>query len=367
MIVTDLSLIYFRNYTRQTFRFSPHINIITGENAQGKTNLLEALFYLARGYSHRTGRTADLTHFDAPGFSITAEVLKQDIHHTIQLKYENRRKTLSIDGKKEKRQAAAGQLLSPILFEPDDLRIVKAGPEKRRRFLNEALSAYKPAYLPVLKKYRKVLSQRNALLKEVKYAPSMAVLLDGWDEQLVELGTKLIAYRVAYLKKLDAASRDLHEILSDHRESLALFYHNNVLEKLSDVKQLRDIFKQKLAASRETDIARGSTGFGPHVDDLIVQIDGRDAKKYGSQGQMRTAAIALKLSQIEIYHEASGDLPIVLLDDILSELDQVRQEKILDILGRTQAFITCTDSRFSSRYPEAMKKIIKIQNGQQIK
>lgn len=365
MIITDLSLNAFRNYAHETFHFSPHINVITGENAQGKTNLLESLFYLSRGYSHRAGKTADLVSFGKDGFFISAEVSREAIHHTVQIKYENRRKTLKVDGKKEKSHASAGKIIHTILFEPDDLRIVKAGPEKRRRFLNEELSGHKPAYLPVLKKYRKVLLQRNALLKEIKYAPSMTSLLDGWDEQLADLGTKLMVYRLSYLKRLDGVARRLHETLSDHKEKLSLFYRNNLIDRMQDADAIRTHFKERLTASRKDDIRRGSTTYGPHVDDIIVHINGRDAKKYGSQGQMRTAAVALKLSQIEIYHEATGDLPIVLLDDILSELDAVRQEKILDILGRTQAFITCTDSGFAGRYPDDMKQIITIKNGHQ--
>ncbi len=363
MIITDLQLQHFRNYTSEQFDFSDHINVITGANAQGKTNLLEALFFLARGYSHRATTAADLLQFEQPAFLVKAGIVRDGTHHEMRVRYENRRKVLTIDGKKEPKHAAAGKIVHTILFEPDDLRIVKAGPEKRRRFMNEEISGHMPAYLPVLGHYRKALAQRNALLKEIRQAASLKTLLAGWDAQLVHYGARLIRYRQAYLKRLNAVAKQLHAGLSDGQENLQLAYRNNVIDQPADQEAIARQFDARLKASAAEDIARGSTAAGPQVDDIQVRIDGKDARKYASQGQQRTAAIALKLSQIEIYRHATGDHPIVLLDDILSELDAVRQEKILAILGRTQAFITCTDSRFAERYPDAMKRVLTIQNG----
>ena len=363
MIITDLQLKHFRNYASEQFDFSDHINVITGANAQGKTNLLEALFFLARGYSHRATTAADLLQFEQPAFFARAGIWRDGIRHEIRVRYENRRKVLTIDGKKEPKHAAAGKIVHTILFEPDDLRIVKAGPEKRRRFMNEEISGHMPGYLPVLGHYRKALAQRNALLKEIRHAASLKSLLAGWDAQLVHYGARLIRYRQAYLKRLNAVAQQLHTGLSDGREALRLSYRNNVIDQPADQEAIARRFDERLKASVEEDIARGSTATGPQVDDMQVCIDGREARKYASQGQQRTAAIALKLSQIEIYRHATGDWPIVLLDDILSELDAVRQEKILAILGRTQAFITCTDSRFAERYPDVMKQVLTIQDG----
>jgi DNA replication and repair protein RecF len=369
MIVTGLTLRRFRNYSEETFDFSPRINVITGDNAQGKTNLLEGLFLLSRGYSHRTHHMADLAMQGekAPGrFAIEAEVTAHQTRHRLALLMKSSSKEWVVDGHKGRRQRDVHRLMHTILFEPDDLRIVKAGPARRRQFINEEISGYLPGYLPVLKTYKKTLSQRNALLKEVRRSPSAAVLLDGWDAQLVESGTKLVRYRLAYLKRLNETARPLHASLSDHKETLNLAYSSNLIDQAADEHAIQACFEAKLKASRSRDIERGTTGYGPHVDDLSILIDGMEARKFASQGQQRTAAIALKLSQIAIYQKIAGESPIVLLDDILSELDDVRQEKILEILGQTQAFITCTDSRFSDRYPEAMKKIITISHGHQI-
>ncbi|MGN0194105.1 MAG: DNA replication/repair protein RecF [Pseudoramibacter sp.] len=370
MIVTRLTLRAFRNYEEETFDFSPRINVITGDNAQGKTNLLEGLFLLSRGYSHRTHHLADLAlqrGETSPGhFAVEAEVTAHHTRHRVALLLKNGSKQWIVDGHTGRRQRDVHKLMHTILFEPDDLRIVKAGPARRRRFINEEISGYLPAYLPVLKTYKKALSQRNALLKEVRRSPSAGVLLDSWDAQLVESGTKLVRYRLAYLKRLNETAKPLHDSLSDHKEQLNLAYSSNLIDQAADESAIQKRFAAKLKESRSRDIERGATGYGPHVDDLAITIDGMEARKFASQGQQRTAAIALKLSQIAIYQKITGESPIVLLDDILSELDEVRQEKILEILGQTQAFITCTDSRFSDRYPEDMKKIITIQHGHQI-
>ena len=370
MIVERLTLRHFRNYQDETFEMSPRINVITGANAQGKTNMLEGLFLLSRGYSHRTNRTADLMMQGDPrfdGFAVEAETVSKGSHHRLALQVKDGHKAWVVDGHSGRRQKDTHRLLHTILFEPDDLRIVKAGPARRRQFIDEEISGYLPGYLPVLKNYKKALSQRNALLKEIRRSPSMAVLLEGWDAQLVENGAKVVIYRLAYLKRLNETARALHTSLSDNKEKLSLSYSSNLIaEAAADQDAIQKRFAEKLKAGRDEDIAKGSTVCGPHVDDLLIDINGMEARKFASQGQQRTAAIALKLSQIDIYKKMTGERPVVLLDDILSELDDRRQEKILDILGQTQALITCTDSRFADRYPDEMKRIVTVQNGHQI-
>lgn len=374
MILNSITLKKFRNYQNQSIVFSDHINVITGPNAQGKTNLLEAVFFLSRGYSHRASTFHELICFDPsyddmPAylpenvFYIEGEVIKEDIHHHVSVKYEKQKKITTINGKKEKKQDEVAKILNTILFEPEDLRIVKAGPEKRRNFMDEEISGYNPAYYQILKQYKKILNQRNALLKEVHFNSDMEPLLETWDRQLIEYGSKLIAYRVNYLKRLGPYASRLHNMLSSQKEKLSLFYQNNVLTDLSQIQDLAPLFQQALNHSKEKDIERGSTGIGPHVDDIIIQINGQDARKYCSQGQQRTAAIALKCSQIDIYKESTGDYPIVLLDDVLSELDCARQEKLLSVLGKTQSFITCTDDSFARRYDPERIKILHICKG----
>jgi len=365
MIIQSLRLVDFRNYESADFTFSDQVNVITGANAQGKTNLLEALFFLSRGYSHRASSAADLKRFDSDHFLIKGQILKEDIGHDITVKYAAGKRETLLDGKK-KSPSTLSPVLGVLLFEPDDLRIVKAGPDKRRRFMDEEISGAMPGYLPVLKKYRRILAQRNALLKEIAYSASMASLLDTWDGQLAETGARVMTYRLSYLKQLNQVARKLHSELSSGAEKLALFYQNNLIDHFVEREAIEAVFRQRLTEGRNEDIKRGSTQYGPHVDDIVVHINGREARKYASQGQQRTAAVALKLSQMDIYHAVNGDYPVVLLDDILSELDERRQENILSVLDRSQSFITCTDSSFANRYPEERRRIIRIQDGREI-
>ena len=366
MIVQKLRLVHYRNYADEVFAFSPGINVICGKNAQGKTNLIESIYLLSRGYTHKSGTLQDLIGFDEAGFFVQGTVVKEGISHRLEMKLQGKKKEVLVNGKRDARREMTARTLSTILFEPDDLKIVKEGPEKRRRFMNTEIAGFKPNYGHVLKDYMKVLNQRNALLKDIRYDGTLAVMLDPWDAQLIKNGAALMRYRVAYLHSLNQKARALHKTLSADREELVLFYQNNVLEHLTELEHLEDIFKAKLEAARAEDIRRGATTYGPHVDDILIHLNGRDAKKYGSQGQQRTAAIALKLSQIEIYRESTGDTPVVLLDDILSELDARRQKNILSILGSTQAFITCTDSSFIENFREFPIRLITIQDGCQV-
>lgn len=366
MKIRKLHLVNFRNYRDNTFDFSPGINLVLGRNAQGKTNLLEALFLLSRGYSHRAAKFGELAAYDKEDFFVSATVERDQVVNELATKLEAGKKTILLNRKQETKRDAITKVLTTILFEPDDLKIVKEGPEKRRRFMNQEISGYKPHYGRVLANYNRALSQRNALLKNIRYQSSLAVMLDSWDEQLVSYGVRLIKYRLDYLVRLNEKARVLHRDLSGVDEALVLYYKSNVLERLSEAAQVEEIFRRLLAQNRSEDIAKGSTAFGPQVDDILIHINGKDAKKYASQGQQRTAAIALKLSQIDIYKETTGDYPVVLLDDILSELDQRRQQNILSILGKTQALITGTDAQSITRHYGSEIKVIRIEAGQQI-
>lgn len=365
MIIRKIHLINYRNYQDERFVFSPGVNVICGRNAQGKTNLLESIYLLSRGYSHRTSSLSEIAGFEAGGFFAEGEIDGGAVPHTLAVKLQGKKKTIQLDHKQENRRSTILNVFHTILFEPDDLKIVKDGPEKRRRFMNNEISGYRPHYAYILKNYSKIHSQRNALLKEIRYDSTLAVTLDSWDEQLVHYGSALMRYRLEYLQHLNRQAQKLHQELSGGLEKMVLFYQNNLLEKTQDIQNIEAIYRERLKQSRAEDIHKGATFFGPHVDDLLIQLNGLDAKKYGSQGQQRTAAISLKLSQIEIYKEGTGTYPVVLLDDILSELDHRRQRNILSILGKTQSFITCTDSRFIEDYSGVPLKIIAIENGKQ--
>ena len=342
--------------------FDERVNIFSGENAQGKTNLIEALFFLSRGYSHRAARKQEIIEFDASEMFVSAEVTRGDVRHTVRFKTDQNGKELTLDQKKVKRSQVS-RTFPVILFEPDDLHIIKAGPERRRRFIDEELSEAIPAYKTVLKQYRRALKQRNALLKAIRQDATLTVMLNGWDEQMIALGSKLISYRLAYLKRLNTAAKRIHRILSGEREELSLMYQNNVIDRPAYQRDIERDFAEKIAESREADLEKGLSSIGPHVDDIVVMIGGKEARRFGSQGQQRSAAIALKLSQIDIYEALTGELPIVLLDDILSELDESRQRNILKLIDRNQSMITCTNADFMRRHHPKDIAIYHVENG----
>ena len=362
MKVRSLSMRHYRNYAEQTVLFDEGVNIFFGENAQGKTNLIEALFFLSRGYSHRAVRKHEIVEFDASEMLVSAEVTRGDVRHTVRYKIDQNGKELTLDQKKAK-QSQVGRTFPVILFEPDDLHIIKAGPERRRRFIDEELSEAMPAYKTTLKQYRRALKQRNALLKAIRQDATLTVMLDGWDEQLVSLGSKIISYRLAYLKRLNTAAKRIHRILSGDREELSLMYQNNVIDRPAYQRDIEKAFSEKISESRETDLEKGTSLVGPHLDDIAVMIGGKEARRFGSQGQQRSAAIALKLSQIDIYEALTGELPIVLLDDILSELDENRRLNILKLIDRNQSMITCTNADFMQKYHPKGIALYHVENG----
>ncbi|HEY5556205.1 DNA replication/repair protein RecF [Acetobacterium sp.] len=363
MFIEDLQLIHFRNYEHEVINFKKGINVVVGENAQGKTNLIEAMFFLSRGYSHRASNLSELAQWEQDDFFINAHVVSAGVKHKITMKSNQGKRQILLDDKTGKRDRING-VFNTILFEPEDLKIVKEGPDKRRRFLNQEISGFRPEYHYLLRDYEKVLNQRNTLLKNIHYQPSLRETLSVWDEQLVSIGTRLMNHRIRYLHRLNKEAGVIHKILSQGNENLTLYYQNNIIDSLEDAARLKNIFKQRLEGCREEEINRGSTIYGPHVDDILIEINGKDARRYGSQGQQRSAAISLKLSQIEIYYENTGEYPVVLLDDIFSELDESRRQSIIKLLNKTQAFITCTEDVIRQRDEMPFKKnVIHIQQG----
>jgi DNA replication and repair protein RecF len=363
MIIKELNLYQYRNYLNENFSFSPGLNVIIGDNAQGKTNLIESIYLLSRGYSHRGSAVSELIHFDKPDFSVKATILKDQVTHLLSARSLNGKKQFLLNGKTTDREKT-NSVLTTILFEPGDLKIVKEGPDKRRRFLNEEISGFNPQYHYLIKNYEKVLMQRNQLLKNIQFNKSLLSTLSIWNEQLIDLGIKIIRQRVAYLHRLNREAGSLYQILCQGKENLTLYYHNNIIDSLDELDQIKEKFEQKLKNFEDQEIAKGSTIFGPHVDDMLIMIDQNDARRFGSQGQQRSAAIALKLSQIKIVQSQTGSLPVVLLDDIFSELDEKRRHNILQLIKENQSFITGTEDISGSE--EMTKKVITIRNGKEL-
>lgn len=365
MQVSSLQLIGYRNYGLETFSFTDGTNIIYGNNGQGKTNLLESIFLMCRGYSHRGSKFQDLIGFDQKAMSVAMAFTTSNAAHRSKLvasfpasqeesgtKRPVRRKW-ELDQKSQTGFSAINRMTACILFEPNDLEIVKASPERRRRFINEELSGLNPAYRTALKNYERIRQQRNALLKKIRLqrlsAEASEPFLTVWDTQLAEAAKAIFVERANYLIKLNREAKKIHRTLSGTDEVLSLDYQSNVFSDFKDLKNIQQIYLDKLISERAQDIERGFTGSGPHADELVIKINGRPARQFASQGQQRTAAISLKLAHLELYRESYGEMPVVLLDDILSELDATRQENLLTILSDAQSFITCTDPSFADK------------------
>ncbi|MEI8216133.1 MAG: DNA replication/repair protein RecF [Eubacteriales bacterium] len=339
MYFKEIRLKNFRNYVEEKIELHPKVNIITGPNAQGKTNLLEALYIMSLGKSFRTNKDSDLINFNSENAAISTISFKDDRRTEIEIAYYSGEKSVKINGTKTTKHSDILENVYIVIFSPEDLKIVKDEPEKRRRFINIELCQIKPIYYRNLARYKKIITQRNHILKQ---DPLNKELLDVWSEELYKTGAKLILDRAEFLKKLDKISRKIHGEITDGKERLEILYDSNVHVKENLQDQI-DEFRKSTNKNMKVDINRRTTTVGPHKDDLKITIDERDVKSFGSQGQQRTAALSLKLAEIELIKEEAGETPILLLDDVLSELDFSRQKFLINSLKDVQLFITTTE------------------------
>lgn len=334
MFIQSLELNNFRNYEQIKLEFHKQTNVFYGDNAQGKTNILESVFVCGTTKSHKGSKDREMIKIGEDESHIRMMIEKNQILHKIDMHLKkNKSKGVAIDGIPIKKSSELLGLLHIIFFSPEDLSIIKNGPSERRRFINLELSQLDKVYLYNLTEYNKVLNNRNKLLKQMKFSPELADTLDVWDRQLLTYGNKIIERRNLFIEELKEVVHDIHYKLSGNKENLYIKYEPNT--KVED-------FEQKLILSREKDISFATTNVGPHRDDLIFIIEESDIRKFGSQGQQRTCALSLKLAEIEIVKKLIHDHPILLLDDVLSELDRNRQNYLLDSINGTQTIITCT-------------------------
>ncbi|MFO7171741.1 MAG: DNA replication/repair protein RecF [Bacillota bacterium] len=372
MYLAALRLQHFRNYQELDLTFSPGLNIVYGENAQGKTNLLEAIYFLATGKSHRTSRDQELIQQGHAELRVEARVVRKTGELTLALQYGlESRKSLRINGIPEKRIASLVGKLAVVFFSPDDLQLIKGAPAGRRRFLDIELSQVSPTYLHHLQVYLRALQQRNALLRQAAERSLTPELLETWDEQIVHAGAEILLRRQAAVRRLGALAADYHRRLSDGREELTFRYVSTVGELPAALSQealaaVRDQFRARLGRLRREEMARGTTLVGPHRDDLLFHINGQEARLYASQGQQRTAVLALKLAEIQFMREIIGEAPVLLLDDVMSELDPGRRNYLLQAVETgVQTFISCTDAAdlMIRRWP-AEYRLFRVQSGQ---
>ncbi|MBQ6469925.1 MAG: DNA replication/repair protein RecF [Lachnospiraceae bacterium] len=334
MYIELIDLMNFRNYERQLIRLDRGVNIFYGDNAQGKTNILEAVYLAGTTRSHKGSKDREMIRKGEEESHIRMDLVRAGIRHRIDLHLKkNRSKGIAIDRIPVKRASELFGIASLVFFSPEDLNIIKNGPSARRRFVNFELCQLDRIYLNVLGEYSRCLLQRNKLLKEMADRPERTAELDVWDEQLLKYGLEVIRRRASFIQSMNEKTEEIHRELTDSRETLLLKYEPNTTE---------NSFAVDLAMSRERDLRYGETHTGPHRDDMAVLIDGMDSRVYGSQGQQRSAALSLKLAEIRMIQEHTGDTPVLLLDDVLSELDSSRQNQLLGSIRGIQTLITCT-------------------------
>ena len=355
MIVESLSLKNYRNYESLNLNFSDGTNIFYGNNAQGKTNILEAVYMSGTTKSHRTNKDLELIRFTKEESHISTIVNKKGISHKIDIHLKNNKsKGVAIDGIPIKKASELFGMINFVFFSPEDLNMIKDGPAAKRRFMDIELCQLNKIYLSDLAQYNKIVIQRNRLLKDLFFRKDLEDTLDIWDLQLAEYGQRIIAARESFIKRLNEIIFDIHHSLSGGKENIKIVYEKNC-EK--------DCLLEQLKVSREKDLKIKTTTVGPHRDDLGFYFDEMDVRKYGSQGQQRCAALSLKLSEIELVKSITGDTPILLLDDVLSELDKNRQNYLLNHIHDIQAMITCTglDEFVNCRF--SIDKIFKVTEG----
>ena len=355
MIVESLSLKNYRNYENLNLNFSNGTNIFYGNNAQGKTNILEAVYMSGTTKSHRTNKDLELIRFSEEESHISTVVRKNGISHKIDIHLKNNKsKGVAIDGIPIKKASELFGMINFVFFSPEDLNIIKNGPSEKRRFMDIELCQLNKVYLSNLANYNKIVIQRNRLLKDLYFRKDLEDTLDIWDFQLYEYGQKIIEMREAFVERLNQIIFNIHHSLSGGKENLKIVYLKNC-EKENLLEQLK--------INREKDLKLKTTTVGPHRDDLGFYFDGMDVRKFGSQGQQRCAALSLKLSEIELVKSTTGDTPILLLDDVLSELDKNRQNYLLNHIHDIQAMITCTglDEFVNCRF--SIDKIFKVTDG----
>ena len=340
MIITRAQLNNYRSYASCELAPCEGVNVLLGDNGQGKTNVLEALYLCCTGRSHRTRQDRELIRWGAHCATGRVEAERRDGGHEVELQLPALgRRRIKVFGQEI---ARSGELLghvTGVLFSPEDLRTVKDGPAERRRFVDMALSQIKPAYYYALQRYARALKQRNETLKAIAAQPALAATLDAWDEQLAVAGAELTRHRRAYIQRLDSVASGTHRDIAEGRERLEIRYVPSVA--MGDDAQA---IMEALFGARESDLRRMTTSVGPHRDDVQLLVEGRDVRAFGSQGQQRTAALAMRLSELDVMREQLDEWPMLMLDDVMSELDPGRRRQLIGRLKGIQTFITCTDT-----------------------
>lgn len=339
MNILRLNYLNYRNLQSGELLPENGINVIFGKNAQGKTNLLEAMWLFTGGRSFRGSKDSDLVAYEAQKAELNLQFFSEEREQTAQIRIENGRRGASLNEVPKKSVSELIGRFCAVIFSPEHLSLVREGPVFRRNFIDSALCQIKPSYAVLLSRYNHTLTQRNALLKDIPRHSELADTLDIWDEKLIKYGGEIIRGRMEYINKINEPAQKIYAGICENKETIGFHY----LQSAEDL-------AQALRNSRRDDIYSGHTSAGPHRDDLEITIDGQSARAFGSQGQKRSAVLALKLAEAETLHSQTGEKPVIFLDDVMSELDSGRQDYLLNHLDLCQVFITCCE-------PDTVKRL----------
>ncbi len=355
MIIKSIELNNFRNYETLNIKFDNGTNILYGDNAQGKTNILEAAYFSGTTKSHKGSKDKEVIRFDCEEAHIRTIVEKNEKEYQIDMHLRTRgSKGVAINKIPIKKASELFGILNIVFFSPEDLNIIKNGPAERRRFLDAELCQLDKLYLSDLTKYNKILNQRNKLLKDIYYRPDLMETLPVWDAQLLETGKRIIQRRKVFIEELNEIIGQIHSNISGGKEHLILKYEPNI----DDI-----FFEDELLKAKQKDLKLCQTTVGPHRDDMLFSVNDIDIRKYGSQGQQRTSALSLKLAEIEIVKKSIHNTPVLLLDDVLSELDSNRQNYLLNSISDIQTIITCTGLEEFVKNRFHINKVFQVVNG----
>ncbi|MBD7913083.1 DNA replication/repair protein RecF [Clostridium cibarium] len=357
MFVKKLMLMSYRNYDNLSIEFGNNVNVFMGDNAQGKTNILESIYYCGFAKSHRTSRDKELINWNSERAFISLSVGKDRLDKRIDINIlKDGKKAITVNSIKISKIGELFGTFNVVMFSPEDLKIIKESPGGRRKFIDMELCQLNKTYYYNLVQYNKVINERNILLKNKKLSEEM---LDVYDEQLAGFGEYVIRKRLDYIDKLNKYSQDIHKEITLGKEIIKFKYQSSI--KLTD--DIKSNFRELLNRNRKKDIDRGISTVGPHRDDFSIFINDVDTKSYGSQGQQRTAVLTMKFSSLKIIKEVNGEYPVLLLDDVLSELDFNRKKYVLSTIKDIQTIITCTGISDINEYLDSSSKVFTVSGG----
>ncbi|WP_195963826.1 DNA replication/repair protein RecF [Clostridium cuniculi] len=358
MFIKRLQMLNYRNYNVLDISLGPHVNVFMGDNAQGKTNILEGIYYCAFARSHRTSKDRELINWNSNNALLSITVGRERLDKRIDISIlKDGKKAIQVNKIKIKKIGELFGNFNVVMFSPEDLKIIKDSPGVRRKFIDMELCQLNPKYYYNLVQYNKVLNERNSILRNRNINKD---ILDVYDMQLVEFGYNIIIDRLEYIQKLNKYSAKIHSDITSGKEKIEFKY----ISAIKDLENIKENFYSLLEKNRSRDCERGITSIGPHRDDFTVLINDIDTKSYGSQGQQRTAVLTIKFSSLKIIKELTGEHPVLLLDDVLSELDFSRKRYILSTIGDIQTIITCTGIEDLYEYLDDKSKVFKVKDGE---